>query len=98
MDRGERRHRTLCYATRAHRVWLRAVPGSARPLGEFRKGKAMGCRCRRSMANSPKVPASCHQSEHHLHPSVVRRIEGKRLAQGWLKELRGHGDLIDVEL
>ena len=98
MDRGERRHRTLCYATRAHRVWLRAVPGSARPLGEFRKGKSIGCRCKHHSAGRPKVVQSMCHGGNGYHPCVRERIDGKRLAQAWSWELWGDIDQIDVEL
>lgn len=101
MDRGERRRRTLSYATRARRVWLRAMSSigfEAHPVGWFAKGKAIGCRCRRHPVGNPKLAGGlCHGSSTCWHPTVVERIEGNRLTRAWLRELRS-GDPIDIEL
>lgn len=101
--RGDRRDRTLRYATRARRVWLRAmcpIGFEAHPVGRFAKGKAIGCGCRRVQRGlSPKIPGSmCHMGDHGYHPCVMERIAGKRLTKAWLRELRGGFDALDIEL
>jgi hypothetical protein len=68
------------------------------PIGWFAKGKAIGCRCRRSPKGNPKVPGSlCHVGNHRFHETVMERIEGKRLCRAWQRKLLAE-DPLDVEL
>lgn len=99
MDRGERRHRTLRHAQRERQFWL-GFGYPARPLGEFRKMRALGCSCRRSARGRPKIPAGlCHLNCSYggYHASTWERIQGNRTARAWLQALRGGQDGLDVE-
>ncbi len=103
--REKRRDRTIRYGERTRREHLRVVhpTGPVDCICElsawfFAKGKSVGCGCRRVQRGyGPKIVASmCHGGSGY-HPSVIERIEGKRLSQAWLRELRGVEPL-DVEL
>ena len=93
--RGERRQRTERWAKRSLKKWL-SLGYKARPLGEFAKSKALSCRCTRKHG-LPKVAYGCNYGGFCYNPAFVERVEGKRIAQGWLHELRGV-DALDVEL
>lgn len=70
----------------------------------FAKKKSLGCSCRKHVRpgfGSPKLAGSlCHlnRSERGYHPTVVMRIEGKRLAAAWIKMIRSGTNCDDVEL
>jgi len=101
--REKRRDQTIRYGERCLRVHLRVLdPRPGEPAYEktpwyFAKGKAMGCRCRRSPSGKPKQRASICGRGSDWHPSVHERIRGARLARAWLLAVRG-GDADDVEL
>ena len=66
--------------------------------GKDRRDKVR-CNCRRRWPGKPKLALSlCHGAGTGYHPSVIERIEGNRLTRAWLRELRGHDNLDDVEL
>lgn len=104
--REDRRDRTIRYGERARKIHLRIVHPDGvvdcvceRSAWKFAKGKAMGCGCRRVQRSlSPKIPGSlCHDGVRGYHPCVRLRIDGRRLTQAWLRELRG-ADPLDIEL
>ena len=94
-SRGERRARTERYARKGLKKWL-SLGFKARPLGEFAKAKACSCRCTRKHG-LPKVAYGCTYGGFCYNPAVVERVEGKRISQKWLHELRGE-DALDIEL
>jgi len=103
-QREKRRDQTIRHGERALRENQRVM---VRESGEpwhadktwawFAKGKAVGCRCRRSAKGRPKQRASMCGRGGDYHPSVHERIAGQRLARAWLHEARS-GALEDVEL
>jgi len=104
--REERRDRTIRYGERARKIHLSRVHPNGvvdcvceRSAWKFAKGKAVGCRCRRTQRSlSPKIPGSmCHGGGGDYHDCVRERIEGKRLSKAWQHELRG-AEAEDVEL
>lgn len=104
-DREKRRDRTIRYGERARKIHLAWIHPNGvidcvceRSAWKFAKGKSMGCRCRRVQRSlSPKIAGSLCHGETGYHPSVLQRIEGKRLARSWLVELRG-AEADDVDL
>jgi hypothetical protein len=103
-DREDRRNRTLRYATRARNVYALftgRIGGLKflRPVGFYAKQKSLGCGCkRRGRTGSPKLINSMCHGGNGLHPSVVERIRGNRLAHGWLRALQAGVEPDDVEL
>ncbi len=103
--RGERRDRSWRYARWAQRVHLARV----HPTGEvdcvcersvwyFRKGKAVGCRCRAKKKGAPKLPGGlCSLGEGKYRDTVAERIRGRRLTREWERQL-GALDPDDIQL
>lgn len=103
MDKREdRRDRTFRYAERAYRIYLRINPEGEgwHSAGYWKKGKALGCRCRKHVrAGSPKLAGSlCHSGQGCYHPGVAERISGRRLIRGWRAALQSGMPAEDVEL
>jgi hypothetical protein len=109
--RQDRRDRTIRYGERARAEHLRVVhpDGVVDCVCEcsvwwFAKRKSLGCSCRkhvRSGFGSPKLAGSlCHlvRSLRGYHPSMVARIDGRRLTEAWLSALRSGTEADDIEL
>lgn len=101
--REDRLDRTYRYAARARKEHLRVRHPDGtldceceRAEWYFRKGKSLGCRCRRKKKGNPKVAGGmCSRGD--IQPGTVERIAGHRLCRAW-RDLVRRVDPIDVEL
>lgn len=93
MGRAERRARDRRYGARVRRVRLNTWDGPEW-VGDhtawfYRKGKSIGCSCRRKHKGNPKIiRGMCHGARGY-HPSVRERIVGRRLCralESWVRE------------
>lgn len=78
------RHEARVYHRLSHRGSFSACDCAERPLGRFRKGKALACRCRGKKRGAPKLAGSLHKSAYTYRTTTMRRIWNRRLARAWL--------------
>lgn len=65
-------------------------------VGRYRKGKAVGCNCRKRKRGQPKRGGGICYSP-NLRPSVMKRIQNKRLCRAWKEAVRWN-DPLDINL